>query len=293
MTKSEPRVALVTGASSGIGKAAAKALAAQGWRVIGTGRDPGRMAAAEAEIQGATGDGGSFEIVAADLSLIAGARKLAGEIVERTGRLDLLINNSGGITDQLRMTSEALEDNFASNHLAPFVLTLELLPLLRATAANEPAGAVRILMTASDTSEMIPSMNLDDMQNLGHWDAGLAYCTGKLANVLFAKALAGRLEGSGIVAHAYAPGAVASNFYAYASEQTREHVKNLDMATSEQGADTLVWLATSAEPGQCSGLYWEKRAVKPPNPVVEDPAVVERFWTESEKLVASALNTAA
>lgn len=287
MTSAAHRTAVVTGASSGIGREAAKALAAKGWNVIGTGRDPGRMASAEQEIRAAA-SGGDVVMLKADHALIAGAERLADEIAGLTGRIDLLVNNAGGITDQLRMTSEGLEDNFASNHVAPFVLTNRLLPLLRKAAADSPPGATRIVMTASDTSEMIPGINLDDMQNLGGWDAGLAYCTGKLANVLFARALAGRLAEDGIVAHAYAPGAVESNFYAYASDQTREHVKSLAMATSEQGADTLVWLATAAEPGQCSGLYWEKRTVKQPNPVVEDPAVVERFWAESEKLVTLA-----
>lgn len=285
MEEAARRTAVVTGASSGIGREAAKALASRGWSVIGTGRDSGRMAAAEAEIREMSA-GGSVVMLPAEHALIAGAHRLADEIATITDRIDVLINNAGGITDQLRMTSEGLEDNFAANHLAPFVLTDRLLPLLRKAAADALPGATRVLMTASDTSEMIPGINLDDMQNLGGWDAGLAYCTGKLANVLFARALAGRLAGSGIVAHAYAPGAVASNFYAYASEQTREHVKNLPMGSSAEGADTLVWLATAEEPGECSGLYWEKRAVKKPNPVVEDPAVVERFWLESEKLVA-------
>jgi NAD(P)-dependent dehydrogenase (short-subunit alcohol dehydrogenase family) len=244
------------------------------------------MASAEAEIRAAS-TGGEIVMLPAEHSLIAGAHRLADEIEKHTDRIDLLLNNAGGMTDALRMTSEGLEENFASNHLSPFVLTERLLPLVRAAAKDAPPGATRILMTASDVSEMLPGVNLDDMQNLAHWDPGLAYCTGKLANVLFTRALAGRLAGTGIVTHCYAPGAVASNFFTYASQQTREHVKDLPMATPEQGADTLVWLATAEEPGQCSGLYWEKRAVKKPNPVVEDPAVVERFWAESEKLVAS------
>jgi NAD(P)-dependent dehydrogenase (short-subunit alcohol dehydrogenase family) len=282
MNKDRQRVAVITGASSGIGREAARALAAQGWRVIGTGRDAARMAQVEAQIGSR-----QFTMLEADLSLVAGAQRLASEVARLTDRVDVLINNSGGISDALRMTPEGLEHNFASNHLVPFVLTRCLMPLLEAAAADAPHGSVRILMTASDTSEMIPGINLDDMQNLGNWDAGLAYCTGKLANVLFAKALSVRLEGSGMVAHAYAPGAVASNFFTYATEQTRENVRDLAMATPEQGADTLVWLATSEESGQCSGLYWEKRAIKKPNPVVNDAAVVERFWAESEKLVAS------
>jgi NAD(P)-dependent dehydrogenase (short-subunit alcohol dehydrogenase family) len=275
------RIAVVTGASSGIGKGAAKALVKAGWRVIGTGRDPGRMAAATAEI-------GEIEMLPADLSLIAGARKLAADIAARTDRIDLLINNAGGMTDRLVMTSEGLEANYASNHLGPMVLTEQLLPLLRKAAEGAPAGAVRVLMTASDTSEMIPAIDLDDLQNLKNFDPGMVYCAGKLANVLFAKGLAARLAGSGITVHSMAPGPVATNFYSYASEQTREHVKDLPMISEDEGADTLVWLVTAEQAGRESGGYWEKRAPKKPNPLADDKALVERFWQESEKLIASA-----
>jgi NAD(P)-dependent dehydrogenase (short-subunit alcohol dehydrogenase family) len=282
------RVALVTGASSGIGKQVAKMLAAQGWRVIGTGRDPGRMAAAEDEVGQVAANGGRFEMLSADLSLIAGARKLAAAVAERTDRLDLLVNNAGGITDRLVMTAEGLEANFAGNHLGPMALTQALLPLLRKAAEGAPAGTVRVLMTSSDTSEMLPAINLDDIQNLANFDPGISYCAGKLANVLFAKGLAERLKDSGIAVHAMAPGPVATNFYATASAQTREHVKDLAMFSEAEGADTLVWLVTAEEAGRESGGYWEQRKPKPPNPLANDAQLVERFWQESEKLVRSA-----
>ncbi len=281
----EPRVAVVTGASSGIGKETAKALAAQGYRVIGTGRDAARMAEAEAEIAAAA-QGGSIEMLRADLSLLADADALAAEIAARTPRVDVLINNAGGMTDRLVMTAEGLEANFAGNHLGPFALTERLMPLLHAAAAAAPAGATRIVMTASDASEMMPAINLDDMQNLANFNPGLAYCTGKLANVLFARALAGRLDGSGIVAHAMAPGATDTPFFGNAPEETQKHTRDLVKLTVAQGADTLIWLATGEEAGRSSGGYWEQRAPRAPHPQVEDPAVVARFWTESEKLVS-------
>ena len=286
------KVALVTGASSGIGKQLAMALAADGWRVIGTGRNAERMRQAEAEIRAAS-SGGGVDLLAADLSLMAEARHLAARVAAMTGRLDLLVNNAGGMTAGLVMTPEGLEANFAGNHLGPFLLTCELLPLLRQTAAGQPHGAVRILNTASDASEMIPGLDLDDLQGLNGFSPGRAYCSGKLANVLFARALADRLGGEGIVAHAVHPGAVDSNFFAGASPETQARLRQLDKLTEAEGADTLIWLATAAEGAASNGGYWFCRAPREPNPIVADQAVRDRFWSESERLVRAALETAA
>jgi len=276
---------VVTGASSGIGKQLATALVAEGWRVIGTGRDEGRMAGAAAEI--AAAGPGSIEMLSADLSLMAGARKLVQDIAARTPHIDVLANNAGRMTDRLEMTAEGLEANFAGNHLGPFVLTAGLMPLLRKAAEDAPSGSTRILMTASDASEMMGPLNLDDMQNLRAFNPGVAYCSSKLANVLFARALAGRLEGTGIVAHAMAPGATDTPFFSHGPEETQAYTRDLPKLSVAEGTDTLVWLATAEEPGRSSGGYWEQRAPRAPNPQVDDPAAVARFWEESEKLVDS------
>lgn len=282
MTQQETRVALITGASSGIGKQAALALAAQGFRIIGTGRDTARMAAAEAEIKAA--GNGEVTMLQADLSRLAEARKLAAEVARLTPRLDVLLNNAGGMASELVMTDEGLEANFAGNHLGPFLLTNLLLPLLRATAAKSTPGSVRIVNTSSDASEMIPGVNLDDIQGLANFNVGAAYCRGKLANVVHARALAEKLAGDGIIAHSYHPGAVDSNFFSYAPADTRERVKDLPKATEADGADTLVWLATSDEAGRSNGQYWHKRALRTPNKLVEDADFVAGFWRKSEEL---------
>ncbi len=279
------RVAVVTGASSGIGKEVARTLAGQGWSVIGIGRDPARTGSAEAEVAAAA-TGGRVRFLQGDLSLLAEARRFADEIAAMTGRVDLLVNNAGGMASAQVMTAEGHEANFAANHLGPFVLTNRLLPLLRAAAAGAPAGSVRILNTASDASEMLPRIDLDDLESLGNFSPGLAYCTGKLANVLFARALATRLAGDGIVAHAVHPGAVNSNFFSYAPADTQARMRDLPKSTTQEGADTLLWLATGEEGGRSSGGYWHQRAPRIPNPLVEDVAVVERFWAESEALAA-------
>lgn len=287
MAAVESRVAVVTGASSGIGKEVAKALAQQGWRVIGTGRNPERIAAAEAQIRAASVTG-EVDIMPADLSLMASAEDTARRIARLTDRIHLLVNNAGGMASEKIMTSEGLEANFAGNHLGPFLLTRLLLPLLRAAAAASPPGSVRILNTTSDASEMIPAINLDDMQNLDRFSPGLAYCTGKLANVLFTRALALRLESEGIVVHAVHPGAVASNFFSYAPADTQARVRDLEKASEAEGADTLIWLATDEAAVRSTGGYWHRRAPRTPNPVVNDQDVVDRFWRESEALVERA-----
>jgi len=287
MAAAEPRVAVVTGASAGIGRQAAKELAAQGWRVIATGRNPERCAAAEAEIRAAS-ETGNTSFICADLSLFADVARLAREICAMTNRVDLLLNNAGGMPGRFEMTAEGCEANFAGNHLGPFLLTERLLPLLRAAAKDASAGAVRIINTSSDASEMIETLNLEDMQNLDNYSNGLAYCSGKLANVLHARGLAKRLAGDGIVAHSLHPGTVDSNFFDDLDEQTRAYTQTLDKMSVEQGADTLLWLATAEEPGKSSGGYWHERKPRTPNPLIDDDAFIARFWEESEKLVARA-----
>jgi len=287
MATTTQRVAVVTGASSGIGKETAKALAAQGWRVIAVGRDPKRCAAAEQEIRAAS-SGGRVDMLRADLALMADAARVAREIAALTDRIDVLVNNAGSMTKCQVITAEGYEQNFAGNHLGPFLLTNRLLPLLRRAAAIAPKGSVRIINTSSDASEMTPGLDWNDLQMLNKFHPGLAYCRGKLANVLFARGLARRLAGDGIVAHAMHPGVVDSNFITHADEQAQATIRTFKAQTPQQGADTLIWLATAEEPGRSSGGYFFQRKPRAPNPVVDDAAYVDRLWEESEKLVARA-----
>ena len=288
MTHDRKRVAVVTGASSGIGLEAARTLAAQGWQVIASGRNPERSAAAEQAIKAASSTG-DVRMVIADLALMADAARLADEVAKVTDRVDVLINNAGGMATEKVMTPEGLEENFAGNHLGPFLLTNRLLPLLRRAAAGNPNGPVRIINTASDASEMVPGLNLDDLQNLDNYSVGLAYCSGKLANVVFAAALTRRLESEGIVAYSIHPGIVDSNFFSAFDDESMARIDAASMVTPQQGADTLIWLATSEEEGRTPGGYFHKRAPRPVNPLVQDEAFLQRFWDESEKLVARGL----
>ncbi len=280
-------VVVITGASSGIGKAAAVALAELGWRVIALGRNPGRCASAAAEIRAASRNG-QADMITVDLALLTEAERAAREIAALTDRVDLLINNAGGMAKEKVITAEGLEENFAGNHLGPFLLTSRLLPLLRRAASQAARGSVRIINTSSDASEMIQGLPWDDLQSLENYTPGAAYCNSKLANVLFARGLAKRLESDGIVAVAVHPGTVDSNFVAHVDERTRAYMQTLESISPEQAAADLVWLATAEEVARSSGGYFYGREPHKPNPLADDEAAVDRLWAASEKLTGIA-----
>ncbi|HEX7741813.1 MAG TPA: SDR family NAD(P)-dependent oxidoreductase [Sphingobium sp.] len=285
MGNSQRRVAVVTGASSGIGRETARTLASQGWHVIGIGRDPGRCADAAHEIAAASRGGGAIDMLRADLSLLREARRVAEEVAALTDRIDVLVNNAGGIANRKIVTDEGNDENFASNHLGPFVLTNRLLPLLRRTAGHAPKGSVRIVMTSSDASEMAPDLIWDDLQLEKNFNPGVAYVQAKLANSLFASGLATRLEKDGVIVHAVHPGAVRTNFSSHADADMSAYLATIDAVSPAEGADTLIWLATADEPGETTGGYYFRRQPRAPNPLVHDRTAVDRLWEESEKIV--------
>jgi NAD(P)-dependent dehydrogenase (short-subunit alcohol dehydrogenase family) len=285
------RVAVITGASSGIGLVTAKALAAKGFRIIGTGRDPQRMASAEAEIKAAAAPGVPVEMLRADLSLVSGAERLAEEVLERTERIDVLINNAGGTSNGMAITAEGNEATFSGNHLGHFLLTQRLLPRLRKSASSAAPGATRIISVSSSAHEFANGFDWDDIQSIKNFIPIKAYSNAKLANVLFSRQLAKKLTGSGIVVHSMHPGAVDTNFLSTADPGTQEYMRAKGMITAEEGADTVIWLATASTPGNSSGQYWDRReAVKTGEH--DTPENAERLWTESEALVAAALKPA-
>jgi len=278
-------VAVVTGASSGIGKSTAANLVALGWQVIGVGRDPQRSAAAEAEIAAAARDEG-LTMVRADFTLMAEVKRVADEVGSRTGRLDVLINNAGGVRDRQVITAEGTEATFAANHLAPFLLTRELMPLLKASAASQPPGATRVIAVSSSAHRVIEGLNWDDLQSLGDFHASLAYCRAKLANILFTRELARRADPDGIVAQAMHPGVVASNFASHGDEAMRAHMAAADTVSPDEPAETLAWLATEPEGGRHSGRYFYRKAEETPAAAAQDDAAASHLWTESETLLA-------
>jgi NAD(P)-dependent dehydrogenase (short-subunit alcohol dehydrogenase family) len=284
------RVAVITGASSGIGLVAAKALASQGWRIIGHGRDPGRIAEAEAQIRAAAAPDVQVDMIRADLALVSEAIRAADEIAGMTDRIDVLYNNAGGTSSGRSITAEGNEATFAGNHLGHFVLTERLLPKLRKVAAAQPPGTARIINVSSSGHEHAPGLNWDDLQMVEGFVPMPAYCNVKLMNILYTRALAKRLAGSGIAVHAMHPGLVDTNFASHGDAATQQYYAEAGHKISaEAGADTLTWLATASEPGRTMGQYYVERAAVPTSAAAEDMDAAERLWTESEKLVAAAL----
>lgn len=283
----EKRVAVVTGASAGIGKAAAKELARRGWHVIGVGRDPERTTAAEAEIRAAA-PAAKVDMIRAELTSLAETARAADEIAAKTDRIDALLNNAGGVVAERRLNPEGIETTFAGNHLSPFLLTKKLLPILRATAAKAGPGAVRIVATSSTGHEHCPGMNWDDLGFAKEgYVGGQAYCQAKLANLLFTHELAKRVADDGIVAHAMHPGVVDSNFASHCepSMQAYMEAQKFRANTPEQAAETLVWLASAKEAGQSTGRYWHQRQQVTPSAAATNDAEARRLWQVSEELV--------
>lgn len=282
------RVAVVTGASAGIGKAAAKALARQGWRVIGVGRNPDRSKAALEEIRQAAPDA-TVDMLVADLAEVRQAKRVAEEIRSLTGRVDALLNNAGGIGKELVVTSEGNEAIFAGNHVGPFLLTRELLPELRTAAKDAPAGAVRVLNVSSSAADLSPGLDWANLQMLENHQASPAYCNVKLANLMFTRSLAERLAPDGITVKAMHPGTVDTNFASYGDAELQAIVATMKeiTVTAEQGADTLVWLATDSQ--LPPDLYFYERAPAPMPAFALEDANCARLWTETEAIIARTL----
>jgi NAD(P)-dependent dehydrogenase (short-subunit alcohol dehydrogenase family) len=277
------KTCLITGANTGIGRVAAQALAANGATVIMVCRDRTRGEAARAEIRRVTNND-RIELVLADLSGQSQIRRLAAEVKERFSALHVLINNAGIWNDKRELTADGYERTWAVNHLAYFLLTEELLDLLKSSA---PA---RIINVASEYHKL-GHINFDDIQLSRGYSGGRAYGQSKLANVLFTYELARSLKGTGVTANCLHPGSVNTNFF--------NNVKGVFgfftwigkpfLRSPEQGADTIIWLATSPELDGVTGKYFFDRREKRSSAESYDLNVAKRLWEESERMTNDAV----
>ena len=272
------KVALITGGTGGIGKAAATALAGMGAEVVVVGRNSERGEAAVAKIREKSGNDG-VSLLLADLSVQAEVRKLTQDFGDRHDRLDVLVNNAGLVLSERNETPDGIEAQFAINHLAPFLLTNLLTDLLKKSAPSR-------VVTVSSEAQRWGKMDFDDLQSKKRYRGFPVYGMTKLANVMFTFELAERLKGTGVTANCMHPGAVNTGF-----AQNNRGPASLAfrlfkpfMRSPEQGADTLVYLAASPAVEGMTGKYVSDRKVTAASPIAYDENARKRLWEESGRL---------
>ena len=280
----QSKTILVTGATSGIGFEAAKALAGMGHRVLLHSRTEAKGQEAHQRITRAAPDC-EVSVVTADLASLSDVRKLADHVATRHDRLDVLLNNAGSAWFSRTVTPDGYEATFAVNHLAPFLLTNLLLEKLRASA---PA---RIVTVASAAHRRAP-LDFDDLMNSKDCQVMRAYGRSKLANILFTRHLARRLAGTGVTANALHPGVVRTqiaqrNLFAKVIGQL---IMWAIAVPASKGAQTSVYLATSPEVEGKSGGYYQDQRPTTPTAAALDEAAAERLWQVSGRLVGLPAN---
>jgi retinol dehydrogenase 12 len=278
------KVCVITGGTDGIGKAAAYELAVQGMQLLIHGRDSDKGARAVAELKARSGNS-AIEFLQADFSSLADVHRLAATIMERTPRIDVLINNAGAMFTKRTVSKDGFEMTFAVNHLAPFLLT----HLLLSTVKN--AGRSRIVTTSS-VAHKGSKLLFDDLQATRKYTAMGAYGNSKLANILFTRALAKRLQGTEVTATCLHPGFVRTSFgraFDTAPVMTRIFGLVSRFARSpEKGAETVVYLATSPQVQGASGGYYFDCKLMPHSLAAQDDSAAEHLWQVSEQLVGIA-----
>jgi NAD(P)-dependent dehydrogenase (short-subunit alcohol dehydrogenase family) len=274
----EGKVCVITGATSGLGLEAAERLAKMGARLVLVGRDPVRGDAALARLRAAA-PGASPSIYFGDLSKLSEMKRVAAAIGNAEPRIDVLINNAGSMFAARHETADGLEMTFALNHMAYFVITNLLLDRLHAT---EPA---RIVSTAS-VAHFGQQLDLDDLQFKKRYSARQAYGRSKLANILFTRELARRLDGTGVTANCLHPGFVATRFGADNGLLARLAIRvaMLGAIGVDEGADTIVYLASSPEVAGLSGGYYQRRRLAQASVESQDLEAARRLWTESARI---------
>lgn len=267
---------VITGASDGIGAAAARQLHKDGYHVVVVGRSPRKTQAVVREI--------GADYFLADFTRLGDVRKLADDLDRTCPRIDVLANNAGGIFGDRAKTIDGFEKTFQINHLAPFLLTGLLLDkLIQSRAA--------VIQTSSSGARLFGKLDIDDLDHDRDFTPQLAYGTAKLENILFTKELHRRYHAQGISAAAFHPGAVATSFAADSDSFMKRiyssRIGRALMTTPEKGAGQMIWLAESV-PGTdwVSGTYYEKRKpARRNNPQALDADLARQLWDRSERLL--------
>ncbi len=278
------KTVLITGGNAGIGLETARALAKQGATVVIVARDAAKGEQAVADIVKTTGNE-RVSFMKCDLGSQKQVRQLAADFKAKHDRLDVLVNNAGAFFSEYGETEDGIERQFAINHLGPFLLTHLLLDLLKASA---PARIVNVASRAHYRGRI----NFDDLYFKKNYDGFIkAYGQSKLANVLFTNELARRLEGTGVTVNSLHPGVVATDialkeskgFYRFGWWLWKHF-----MITTEQGAETSIYLASSPVVEGVTGQYFDKCKAKQCAKDGADKNIAQRLWEVSEKLTGLA-----
>ncbi len=272
------KTVVITGATSGIGEVAAGKLASMGARIVFVARDETRGEATVAQL-GRLGPGLDHRAHYADLSRLSEMKRVGSEIAASETRIDVLMNNAGAMFDRRYETEDGLERTFALNHMSYFVLTQMLRERLLA------APGARIVNTSSDAHRSA-SVDFNDLQLAAGYGAFKAYCKSKLYNILFTRELARQLQGTGVIANSHHPGFVATRFGdggKGVGAGVFRLLKNFAI-TPEQGAQTMIYLASSKEAASISGAYFYKCVPKAPRPAAQDDAAAKRLWEVSARI---------
>jgi NAD(P)-dependent dehydrogenase (short-subunit alcohol dehydrogenase family) len=280
------KVVVVTGANIGIGFETALGVAELGATTVLACRNTAKAEAAQKEVTRRTWND-DVHVVTLDLADLASVKKAADDVLSRWNRLDVLVNNAGGTWSARQLTAQDFEQTFGVNHLGHFYLTALLLDRLRAAA---PSRIINV--TSVGHHAAFHGMRFDDLQSERGYEAMEAYCRSKLANVLFTRQLAERLEGSGVTANAAHPGTVRSGF-GMDGDLTGLMGFGLRLVrpfeiSPRRGARTSTYLATSPEVATKTGMYWVRRKPGHMSRHARDDEASARLWDESEKLLASA-----
>jgi retinol dehydrogenase 12 len=274
------KTCLVTGATSGIGQATARALAEKGAQVIIVGRNPAKCSATVSQIRQQTGNP-AVEYLLADLSSQSAVRQLAEQFKSRYRQLHVLVNNAGAIFLQRQVTVDGIEMTLGLNHLSYFLLTHLLLDTIQASV---PARIVNVASLAHKRARI----NFDDLQGIKRYNAMRAYGQSKLGNVLFTYELARRLSGTHVTVNALHPGLVGTGFAANNGSLVRLAMRLYGFValSPEQGARTSIYLATSPEVDGVTGKYFVECRAVPSSPLSYDTAVAGRLWQVSAEMTA-------
>lgn len=276
------RVCVVTGATAGIGKETALALARLGATVVLVARNADRAQQTASEIRSAAGNANT-QVVLADFASLDAVRGAAAEITRRFPAIHVLVNNAGRASRHRMVSADGFEMTFAVNHLAPFLLTREVLPLLR-------SGAPSRIVNVASAAEAHGPINFDDLQSERNYRGFSAYGMSKLANVLFTYELAARLEGTGVTANCLHPGTVATDLLRQIPRWLFALLSPF-MITPEKGAKTVVFLAASPQVEGVSGGYFQKCRAARSSKRSYDIDARRRLWNESEAMVDAHVTT--